>query len=68
MGALPGDLEGNIVGRVALDLEGARGQVVEVLVQQLETNCELCAAITPPSFSAAAAAATPATTVMDSHP
>ena len=30
------DLEGDIVGGVALDLERAGGQVVEVLVQQLE--------------------------------
>lgn len=39
--ALASDLEGNIVGGVALDLDGAGRQVVEVLVQQLErgTNC-----------------------------
>ena len=30
------NLESNIVGGVALDLEGAGGQVVEVLVQKLE--------------------------------
>lgn len=34
--ALASDLEGNIVGSVALDLEGACGQVVEVLVEELD--------------------------------
>ena len=34
--ALAVDLEGNIVGGVALDLDGAGGQVVEVLAEQLE--------------------------------
>lgn len=33
--ALAGDFEGNIVGGVALDLNGAGREVVEVLVQQL---------------------------------
>lgn len=33
--ALAGDLESDIVGRVALDLNGAGREVVEVLVQQL---------------------------------
>ncbi len=33
--ALASDLEGDIVGRVALDLDGAGREVVEVLVQQL---------------------------------
>jgi hypothetical protein len=36
MAALAGDLEGNVVGSVALDLDGVGGQVVEVLVQELE--------------------------------
>jgi hypothetical protein len=36
--ALAGDLEGNIVWGVALDLDGAGGQVVEILVQQLESR------------------------------
>lgn len=35
VGALAGHLESNIVGGVALDLEGAGGQVVEVLVEEL---------------------------------
>lgn len=35
MTALASDLEGDIVGGVALDLDGTGGQVVEVLVQQL---------------------------------
>lgn len=34
--ALASHLEGNIVGGVALDLDGTSGQVVEVLVEQLE--------------------------------
>lgn len=34
------DLEGDIVGGVALDLERAGGQVVEVLVEQLEREKE----------------------------
>ena len=38
--ALAGDLEGNIVGGVALDLDGAGGQVVEVLVQQLNRKTQ----------------------------
>jgi hypothetical protein len=36
MAALASDLEGNIVGGVALDLKGACGQVVEVLVEELD--------------------------------
>lgn len=36
--ALSVDLESNIVGGVALDLDGAGGQVIEVLVQQLQQN------------------------------
>lgn len=36
MAVLAGDLEGDVVGGVALDLERAGGQVVEVLVQQLK--------------------------------
>ena len=39
MAALAGHLEGNIVGRVALDLEGASREVVEVLVDQLDISC-----------------------------
>lgn len=35
MTALASDLEGDIVGGVALDLDGAGGDVVEVLVEQL---------------------------------
>ena len=35
MAALAGDLEGDVVGSVALDLNGTRREVVEVLVQQL---------------------------------
>jgi hypothetical protein len=35
MAALAGDLESNIVGGVALDLDGAGREVVKVLVQQL---------------------------------
>jgi len=38
MAALASHLEGNIVGGVALDLEGSGRQVVEVLVQELETT------------------------------
>jgi hypothetical protein len=34
--ALAGHLEGNIVGGVALDLNGTSIQVIEVLVQELE--------------------------------
>lgn len=34
--ALAGHLEGHIVGGVALDLDGASIQVVEVLVKELE--------------------------------
>lgn len=40
--ALAGDLEGNIVGSVALDLDGAGRQVVEVLVQQLKLSRLAC--------------------------
>lgn len=36
--ALASDLEGNIVGGVALDLDGAGGQVVEVLVEELDSQ------------------------------
>lgn len=36
MAALASHLEGNIVGGVALDLDGTGRQVVEVLVEQLE--------------------------------
>lgn len=36
MAALAGDLEGDVVGREALDLDGASRDVVEVLVQQLD--------------------------------
>lgn len=36
VGALARDLEGNIVGCVALNLEGTGRQVVEILVQELE--------------------------------
>jgi hypothetical protein len=35
MAALAGHLEGNIVGGVALDLEGTSRQVVEILVEEL---------------------------------
>lgn len=38
MAALAGHLEGNIVGGVALDLEGASREVVEVLVEELEST------------------------------
>jgi hypothetical protein len=34
--ALAGDLEGDIVRGVALDLDGTSRQVVEVLVEELE--------------------------------
>lgn len=34
--ALASDLEGNIVGSVALDLDSTGGEVVKVLVQQLK--------------------------------
>lgn len=42
MAALASDLEGNIVGGVALNLDGGGREVVEVLVEQLEgqTNTE----------------------------
>jgi hypothetical protein len=36
--ALASDLEGDIVGSVALDLEGAGREVVEVLVEELEAH------------------------------
>ena len=36
MAALASDLEGNIVGGVALDLEGTGREVVEVLVEELD--------------------------------
>lgn len=36
MTALASDLEGDIVGGVALDLNGTRGGMVKVLVQQLK--------------------------------
>lgn len=40
--ALASDLEGNIVGGVALDLDGSGSEVVEVLVEQLEEQtCRL---------------------------
>ena len=35
MAALASDLKGGIVGGVALDLDGAGGEVIEVLVQEL---------------------------------
>lgn len=35
---LAGDLEGNVVGSVALELEGRGGEVVEVLVQELQAR------------------------------
>lgn len=35
VGGLAGDLEGNVVGGVALELEGGGREVVEVLVQEL---------------------------------
>lgn len=38
--ALASNLEGNIVGGVALDLDGGGGEVVEVLVEQLEGQTE----------------------------
>ena len=38
VGALSGDLEGNAVWSVALDLEGGSGLVVEVLVEELQKN------------------------------
>jgi hypothetical protein len=38
--ALAGDLEGNIVGGVALDLDGAGGEVVEVLVEELKASSQ----------------------------
>lgn len=45
--ALAGDLEGNIVRGVALDLDGAGGQVVKVLVEKLlRKHCQHCR---PPS-------------------
>jgi hypothetical protein len=37
---LAGNLEGNIVGGVALDLEGGSRQVVEVLVQKLKKGSQ----------------------------
>ena len=40
MAALASDLEGDIVGGVALDLEGAGRQVVEILVEELEGHCQ----------------------------
>ena len=36
MAALAGDLEGDVVGGVVLDLNGTGREVVEVLVQQLD--------------------------------
>jgi hypothetical protein len=36
--ALASDLEGDIVGGVALDLEGARREMVEVLVEELDAQ------------------------------
>lgn len=36
MAALASDLEGDIVGGVALDLDGTGREVVEVLAQQLQ--------------------------------
>ena len=41
VGALSGDLEGDTVGGLALHLEGGGGDMVEVLVQQLETRISL---------------------------
>ncbi len=38
MRALPCDLERNIVGGIALELEVGLGQMVEVLVEQLRNN------------------------------
>lgn len=35
MGGLAGDLESNVVGGVALELEGGGREVVEVLVEEL---------------------------------
>lgn len=43
MAALASHLEGNIVGGVALDLDGAGRQVVEVLVEQLEGKTAMLA-------------------------
>jgi hypothetical protein len=42
MAALAGDLEGDIVGGVALDLEGAGREVVEVLVEKLAAHSQRC--------------------------
>jgi hypothetical protein len=42
MAALAGDLEGDIVGGVALDLEGAGREVVEVLVEKLAEDSQRC--------------------------
>lgn len=38
--ALAGHLEGDIVGGVALDLEGAGREVVEILVEELQISCQ----------------------------
>ena len=40
MAALAGHLEGDIVGGVALDLEGAGREVVEILVEELQISCQ----------------------------
>jgi hypothetical protein len=40
MAALAGHLEGHIVGGVALDLDGTGGQVVEVLVEELNKGVD----------------------------
>ena len=40
MAALASDLEGDIVGGVALHLEGAGREVVEVLVEELEAHSQ----------------------------
>lgn len=41
MGGLSGDLEGDAVGGLALHLEGGSGDMVEVLVQQLQSSVSL---------------------------
>lgn len=60
VGALASDLEGNIVGGVALDLDGAGREVVEVLVQELEAqrqSSESCAFVGELSRNAASPSA-----------
>lgn len=58
--ALASNLEGNVVGGVALDLDGGGGEVVEVLVEQLEGQTRKLAKMPHTAMTAARIGAFPA--------